>query len=145
MGSDLPDVPAIDSDGEWEKASSDLSRVIERRKDILSELGAAVDSARLSYRKILADKDELDKPLKEAEEILRKTMSLYPGRGNELFGVRKKIDFVVADESILPRRFVQPNNRVIREVVDAMGDMANIPGVDLFEIYPVYARNKKEK
>jgi len=138
------EIKAIESQEEWNQAASELLSIVAKRKDIVAQCGEEVKNSRAHYKAATESRDILDKPLKEREAILRSSMSLFKSDGNADFSVREKVDFFIDDESLIPRKFLEPNLKLIKEVVESMGVMAHIPGIGIAHRYPVYLRTKKE-
>jgi len=137
-------LPIIDSQDDWESAAEELLSIVERRRAISEQWGETIQQTRAKYREATTAKDAIDRELKERESALRGAMSLYESSGNDSLGVRRKIEFFVENESLIPRKFMQPNEKLIKEVVESMGEMTHIPGIGIAYRYPVYLKTKKE-
>lgn len=138
-------ISTIESAEDWEGAAAELVGVVKQRKQIAAHWGERVSSSRSTYKAATLGRDEFDKPLKEREEDLRSAMSLFESPGNEMVGVRQKVDFFVEDETKIPQHLMQPDLKKIKEIVESMGMMTDIEGIGIARIYPIFIRPTKTK
>lgn len=56
---------------------------------------------------------------------------------------RKTVHFTVVDTNAIPRKFLQPNIKAIRKIVEALGTAADIPGVKIWTELDLTVRKKQ--
>ena len=124
----------------YEAEQERIRRAEEAR--IRAELAKAEEEARLQA----AIEAEAAGNKQEAEELLEEPVQVapvvLPKATPKLEGVytREDWDFVIEDESKIPRQFLQPNLVAIRGFVKSLKGNANIPGVKVFKKQIVSAR-----
>lgn len=85
---------------------------------------------------IAAEKKHLDSFL-QAEKILRQKINDYAAHEEDLeaenISFRSDWKFRVLDEDVVPREFLEVSEKLIRERVRALGPVAEIPGIEIWQ------------
>jgi hypothetical protein len=90
--------------------------------------------ARVNERELAMEED----PFAEIEEA--PVVPLVPFKGSGLATVRRHWAFEIVDPEAVPRLYCSPDERKIRETVEALKEAAEIPGVRVFEETKVQSR-----
>lgn len=115
------------------------------RVAIEKEAGDTADKAHA-----LAKAGEMDKAAEVVESGYAKVEALEqsmpddtPAVKAETLSVRTRWDFEITDETAIPRKFLMPDDKKIRRIVEALKDQFDEPGIRAFPVRTVAAKAKK--
>lgn len=121
------------------KLEEQARREREKREEQARRLEERGRAAQAEAKRQAAEEAEAQK-LREAEE-LRQAAAMAPPpvvhtEAPKVAGIGsgKTYDFVIEDASKLPREYLIPDEKAIRQVVKGLKERTNIPGVRVFEV-----------
>lgn len=134
--------------GTYRQAGSMLREIKGFRKTVDDTFDSAISKAHAAHKEMKAAKTKVEKPLEEAERILKAGIEKYHGQMEEGGDITKLDgvsvgggwDFEIIDESKLERKYLVPDKKAIRKVVEGLGDRARIKGVKVIPRKTVSAK-----
>lgn len=115
-------------------ASNFLISIKGMRKEIDETFDPGIKKAYEAHKAAVALKKKFETPLAEAEATV-KPMIASCDLKTSVSGVSVRADrkFRIVDEAAIPRAYLSVDEKKIAAIIKALGEQANIPGIEFYE------------
>jgi len=127
----------LDSAENYRKACAMLLMIKALSKEVQETFSPIKTKAHAAWKEALDQERRHSAVLAQAEKILREKINEYAANADDLaaenISYRNDWKFRISDERMVPREFLEVSESRIRERVRALGPVATIPGVEIWQ------------